>query len=231
MYRLNVLVAVVAVLAWWSASSRVQAAETEYLLGFCTDEEHRNAPPKCALRDRVAPPASMLGKEGDHYRNEVERCATSPCPDADAAMRRVIAVEKELRDAVDSIHTQLGDDDPWYQRVADEARQAIRDARAEQPRPKTTDEETSFIDQLDGFTSVALRDLRKAEEAEKQCAPESTCPEATALVDRLPALRSQLSRSSSRSSPATGTRTPPSRRSFCAPWPTLTTARASSSGA
>jgi hypothetical protein len=169
------------------------AAETEYLLGFCRDEERHNDPPKCALRDRVAPPASMLGKEGNHYRNELGRCTTSPCPDAEAAMRRVIAVEKELREAIDSIRKQLGDDDQWFQRVGDEARQAIRDARAELPRPKTTDEEASFIDQLDGFTSVALRDLTKAEEAEKQCPPESTCPEATALVDRLPALRSQLS--------------------------------------
>lgn len=187
------VVAFVAALAWWSASLPARAAEPEYLLGFCTDEEQHNDPPKCALRDRVAPPASMLGNEGNHYRNELERCTTTPCPDADAAMRRVIAVEKELRDAVDSIRKQLGDDDQWYQRLAAEARQTIRDARAELPSPERTDEEASFITQLDGVTFIALRDLKKADDAEKQCPPESTCPEATALIDRLPDLRSQLS--------------------------------------
>jgi hypothetical protein len=187
------VIVVAAALAWWSMSFAVRAAETEYLLGFCTDEERHNDPPKCALRDRVAPPASMLGKEGNQYRNELERCTTSPCPDADAAMRRVIAVEKELRDALDSVRKSLGDDDPWYQRLAKEAWEWIRDARAELPSPKRTDEEASFITQLDGFTFIALRELKKAEEAEKQCPPESTCPEATALVERLPDLRSQLS--------------------------------------
>lgn len=189
----RVVVLLLVVLTWWPASLPVQGAETEYLLGFCTDEEQHNDPPKCALRDRVAPPASMLGKEGNHYRNELERCTTTPCPDADAAMRQVIAVEKELRDAVESIRTQFGDDDPWYQRLAKEAREWIRDARAELPSPKGTDEEASFITQFDGFTFIALRDLKRAEEAEKQCPPESTCPEVTALVDRLPALRNQLS--------------------------------------
>ena len=187
------VVALVIALACWSASVSARAAETEYLLGFCTDEERHNDPPKCALRDRVAPPASMLGKEGNHYRNELERCTTSLCPDADAAMRRVIAVEKELRDAVDSIRKQVGDDDPWYQRLVEEMRQAIRDSRAELPSPNRTDEEASFITQLDGFTFIALRDLKKADEAEKECPPESTCPEATALADRLPDLRDQLS--------------------------------------
>jgi len=191
--RPTFVVLVAAILGWWPASLPVQAAETEYLLGFCTDKERHNDPPKCELRDRVAPPASMLGKEGNHYRNELERCTTSPCPDADAAMRRVIAVEKELREALDSVRASLGDDDPWIQRLNEEVRQTIRDQRAELPSPERTTEEASFITQLDGFTFVALRDLKKAEDTEKQCPPASACTDATALVDRLPALDDQVS--------------------------------------